>query len=150
MDTRRKNDLVRRQKQGDVITASLRYVMGTPGIVDPGYVPNIHIRPQLWSGNARTGSLQINTGLVGLGRTSVRGGTEINETLIDPALHPLRSTKVATIPVHETRLLAPAWSARSIAPTREIQYGYRKFEIRPTVPFLPIHTRSAYIAQKQL
>lgn len=145
MDPRRKNDLVQKQKQADILTQTLRYVMGTPGIQNPGYVSDIHIRPQYWVGNVRSDSLQINHGMAGIGRRSVRGGTELNQTLMDPIRHPLKSTRVVDMTVHESRLEQPAWSVANPYPSRQMQYDYRSFVVRPAVPISPIHSRREFL-----
>lgn len=148
MYTRKRNDLVQRQKQGDILTQSLRYTMGTPGIKDPGYIPNVHIRPQYWSGNIRQGSLQINTGLMGLGaeRTAVWGGTEMDARLTDPSQHPLRSEKVVAMNIQDSRIVSPAWKVREkggVERSQEMRHVFRPYVVRPAVP-TPIQTRSAY------
>lgn len=145
MDPRRKNDYVQKQKQADILTHTLRYVMGTPGVINPGYVPDIHIRPQYWVGNVRENSLQINHGMVGLGRRSVRGGTELNQFLMNPLVHPLKSMHTSNLTVQDPRLIDPLWSVSKQAPSRQMQYSYRDFVVRPVVPISPIHTRQQYL-----
>jgi hypothetical protein len=145
MDPRRKNDLVQKQKQADILTHTLRYVMGTPGVSNPGYVSDIHIRPQFWVGNVREDSLQINHGMVGLGRRSVRGGTELDQTLMDPSKHPLKSTHISDLKVHEPRLVNPAWSVSTQPPSRQMEYSYRSFVVRPVVPNAPVYSRRQYL-----
>jgi hypothetical protein len=145
MDPRRKNDLVQKQKQADVLTNTLRYVMGTPCIQNPGYVPDIRIRPQYWVGNVRENGFDINNHFAGLGQRSVRGGTELPKSIMDPSHHSLKSTHVVHIPVKESRLDEPAWAVQYSPANHQIQYSFRPMVVRPAVPISPIHSRREYL-----
>jgi hypothetical protein len=113
--TRFHDDPCRIQKQLQESTGLGRYMVNVPGNGDkPCFMEDPFIRLQKWGANLQTNTINLESDLMGLSRSSNRDCLEVNNY----ANHAVKSSKVSypvCLPTTEQpRATHPAWTARDL------------------------------------